>query len=396
MSRTTAKEDPITISEVASIAQRKLPSNVYDYYACGSDEQQALRRNVREFDRLLVRPRVMVDVSSVDTSTSLFGVKYPMPLGFAPSAMQRLVGENGESDVAAAANELGLNMTLSSQSTTSLEDVSRENDARPDSPDWWFQIYLTQDLERSLPLIKRAETAGYKALVVTVDTPVLGNRINERRTPLVLPSHLRLANFESASTPALKERKPTMNRLFMDARTLKDAQSIAAVAGPTMHSSSLTWETTLPWLRKVTNLKIILKGVMTAEDGRLAVEHGADAVVVSNHGGRQLDCAPSTIEALPEVAEAIAGRIPVIFDGGIHRGSDIFKAVALGAEFVLIGRPVLWGLSYKGKEGVQVVCNILEREFYRTMALAGVTDLSQITKASLAVARRDTFGLSRL
>lgn len=182
----------------------------------------------------------------------------------------------------------------------------------------------------------------------------------------------------------------------MDARTATQANDITETAGPSMHSSALTWKETLPWLRKVTTMKIILKGIMTAEDAQLAVEHGADAVAVSNHGGRQLDCAPSTIETLPEVSEAIGGRIPVIFDGGVRRGSDIFKALALGANFVLIGRPVLWGLSYKGREGVELVYHILERELSRTMALAGVTSISGIGKNSLSVARKDTFGLARL
>ena len=240
--------------------------------------------------------------------------------------------------------------------------------------------------------------AGYKALVVTVDTPVLGNRWNERKTPLVLPSRLRLANLEPVGSAErkLEGRKPSLNRLLMDARTAEQAQTLIQSAGPSMHSSSITWASTLPWLRKVTNMKIILKGIMTEEDALLAVEHGVDGILVSNHGGRQLGCSPSTIEALPEIAKAVNGRIPILFDGGIRRGSDIFKALALGADFVLIGRPVLYGLGYKGREGVETVMHILERELSRTMALAGVTSISQIRSHSLGVSRANDMGISKL
>lgn len=182
----------------------------------------------------------------------------------------------------------------------------------------------------------------------------------------------------------------------MDARTAHDAAQVAESAKGSMHSSSLTWEHTLPFLRQHTSLKVVLKGVMTAEDALLAVEHGADAIIVSNHGGRQLDSAPSTLEALVEVVDAVGGRIPVIVDGGIARGSDVFKALAIGADFVLIGRVALWGLTFKGQEGVETVCNILERELNRTMALAGVTKISEIRRSLLGVAKVNGFGVSRL
>lgn len=180
----------------------------------------------------------------------------------------------------------------------------------------------------------------------------------------------------------------------MDARNSNQAKQILQAAGSTIHSAATTWDV-VPALRKATAMKIILRGVVAPEDAELAVEYGADAVVVSNHGGRQLDCTMSTLEALPGVAEAVDGRIPVIFDGGIRRGSDVFKALALGAQFVLIGRPVLWGLSFDGQKGVETVLNILERELSRTMALAGVTEIGGINKSFLAVAE-DTFGISRL
>ncbi|KAG9644271.1 S-2-hydroxy-acid oxidase, partial [Aureobasidium melanogenum] len=385
---------PITVTEIEEIAKTRLPKNVYDYYACGADEQKALARNSYMFDRLLITPRVMIDVSHVDTSTTLFGKRHPFPVAFAPSAMQKLCHPRGELEAAEAAASTGLSMTLSSQSTTSLEDVADAcNISNPDGPDFWFQLYLTQDPEYSLKLIKRAEKAGYKALALTVDTPILGNRINERKTPLVLPEGMHLGNY---ARPKEGIKGPATERVYLNAHTVEEANEIIKKAGPTMHSSSLTWEHTIPWLRKATSMKIILKGIMTAEDAKLAVEHGADAIVVSNHGGRQLDLVPATIEVLPAIADAVAGRIPVIFDGGIRRGSDVFKAVALGADLVLIGRPVLWGLSYDGKKGVEAVTNILERELSRTMTLAGVRTIKEITRDSLGIAKRDGFGISKL
>jgi len=385
---------PITVMEIEEIARKKLPDNVYNYYACGADEQKAMARNAYMFDKLLIRPRVMVDVSHVDTSTAVFGKRYPFPVAFAPSAMQKLCHPRGELGAAEAAASVGLSMTLSSQSTTSLEDVAKAcNISNRDGPDFWFQLYLTQDPEYSRKLIQRAETAGYTAIVLTVDTPILGNRINERKTPLILPEGMHLGNY---ALPKQGIKGPATERVYLNAQTVDEANEIIKKAGPTMHSSSMTWQDTIPWLRSVTKMKIILKGIMTEEDAALAVEHGADAIVVSNHGGRQLDLVPATIEVLPDVAKVVAGRIPVIFDGGVRRGSDIFKAIALGADLVLIGRPVLWGLSYDGKKGVEAVTNILERELSRTMTLAGVKNVEEITKGSLGIAKRDGFGISKL
>lgn len=335
----------------------------------------------------------MVDVSRIDTSIRLFGRKYPFPIAFAPSAMQKLAHPEGEESVALAAHKLGVNMTLSSQSTTSLEDIARLMPTTPDGPERWFQLYMSENPELSVPLIQRASEAGYTALVITVDTPILGNRINERKTPLVLPSHLRLANYgSSAETTA----KPSQERQLLDAPTAAEAVRVAREAGGALHSRALTWAHTISWLRNVTNMKIILKGVMTEEDAGLAVEHGVDAIVVSNHGGRQLDSAPSTLEALPSIASVVKGKIPILFDGGIRHGSDIFKALALGADLVLIGRPVLWGMSYDGQEGVELVTNILERELSRTMALAGVCNIPSISAAYLGLRKKNGFGISRL
>jgi len=232
--------------------------------------------------------------------------------------------------------------------------------------------------------------------VITVDTPVLGNRLNERKTPLVLPSHLHLANYKASTNTKGETRKPSQERQLLDAPTAAEASRVAEKAGGAIHSRALTWAHTISWLRKVTPMKIILKGVMTEEDAELAVEHGADAIVVSNHGGRQLDSSPSTLEALPSIASAVKGRIPILFDGGVRHGSDVFKALALGADLVLVGRPVLWGMSYNGQDGVELVANILEREFARTMALSGAPDIQAINSSYLGVRKRDGFGIARL
>lgn len=246
-------------------------------------------------------------------------------------------------------------------------------------------------------LIGLRTDAGFDALAVTVDTPILGNRINERKTPLVLPSGLTLPNLEDDDPD--KSKKPSLNREFLQAPDKEEAARIieAAKERGLLNDASLTWHETIPWIRQQTKkMKIVVKGVMTAEDAFLAVQHGADGIVVSNHGGRQLDGVSSTIEALPEIVEAVKGRVPVLVDGGMTKGSDVFKALALGADFCLVGRPVLWGLAYKGEQGVKMVLDVLERELSRTMTLSGARNINEIEKSMLGIERRDTFGIARL
>ncbi|CAH0044831.1 unnamed protein product [Clonostachys solani] len=414
--------DPLTLDEVEAAAKKSLPSKIYDFYASGADGQRAVARNRHAFSRLFIRPRVLQDVSDVDTSVELFGVRSALPVGIAPSAMQRLAGGDGEIDVAKAAAGMGLNLTLSSQSTSSLEDVMQakiDTEKGFPGPPFWMQIYLHDDIQKSVPLIRRAEgkyslpqyrlvkvhytsiltifkstAAGYQALVLTVDTPVLGNRLAERKEAVVLPKGLSLPNLEK-TTPGAKPQ-PSINRQFMNVRSAAEAKALRAASGSKMHSASLTWERTITELRKVTKMKIILKGIMTAEDAALSVQYGADAIIVSNHGGRQLDETCSTIEALPEVSVAVNGALPVIIDGGVRTGADVFKCLALGADFVLVGRPALWGLAYDGCRGVETVMHILERELSRTMALAGVRSVKEISRGMLGVANRNGFGVSKL
>lgn len=255
----------------------------------------------------------------------------------------------------------------------------------------WFQLYFLKSRDISKELILRAEKAGYEALVLTVDTAVMGNRLHERQHPLQLPPDLSLANLTT-----IKGGGASKARLLLNARTAAEAEQVTKMHGERFVDRSLVWEEVIPWIRAHTKMKVVVKGIMTAEDAAQAVEAGVDGVIVSNHGGRQLDGVPSTLEVLPEVADAVSGRIPVIFDGGITRGSDLFKALALGANLCLIGRSALWGLAYDGQKGVETVLHILERELWRTMSLMGVNSIKGITRSMLGRPKRDGFGIAKL
>lgn len=298
--------------------------------------------------------------------------------------------------MARAARKLGTNMILSSNATTTLEEVIELSNpptrsGTTNNTALWFQLYVKRDRSEAIELIRRAEKAGYEALCITVDTPILGNRLQERRQPLDLPPHLRIAN-QGTSRGA----GPSKVRVVLTARTAEEARRLSEEHSDNLNDESLTWETFVPWLKRTTKLKILLKGIMTAEDALLAAELGVDGIVVSNHGGRQLDGVPSTLEVLPEVVDAVKWRMPVVFDGGITKGGDVFKALALGADLCLIGRSALWGLAYKGQDGVEEVLHILERDLWRTMSLMGARSVGQIKRDMLGVARKDTFGIAKL
>lgn len=345
-----------------------------------------------DLPRLLFRPQVLRDVTSIDTSTTILGKKYDIPIAIAPSAYQKLAGGNGEPDTARAAYALGTNITLSSNATTSLEDVAAALPTRDEHyPKPWFQLYFLNSRNLTTDLIQRAENAGYEALVLTVDTVVLGNRIHERKKPLQLPKGMQMSNAKSRNAGGVSKAA-----LLLHAKTAADFKQIVDDHRDTLVDMSLRWEEVIPWLRSQTKMKIILKGIMTEEDAQRAVEAGVDAIIVSNHGGRQLDGVPSTLEALPEIADAVRGKIPVIFDGGITRGSDVFKALALGADLCLIGRTALWGLAWDGQKGVEGVLHILERELSRTMALMGVSRLRDISRSMLGRAKKTGFGVAKL
>jgi (S)-2-hydroxy-acid oxidase len=342
--------------------------------------------------RLLFRPQVLRDVTSIDTSTTILGKRYDIPIAIAPSAYQKLAGGEGEPDTARAASALGTNIILSSNATTSLEDVASALPARDEHyPKPWFQLYFLNSRDLTTDLIRRAEKSGYEALVLTVDTVVLGNRLHERKKPMQLPKGMAMGNSKSRRAGGVSKAG-----LLLHARTAADFKELVDEHRDTLTSMSLRWDEVIPWLRSQTKMKIILKGILTEEDAKRAVEAGVDAIIVSNHGGRQLDGVPSTLEALPEVADAVRGKIPVIFDGGITHGSDVFKALALGADLCLIGRTALWGLAWNGQKGVEDVLHILERELSRTMALMGVARLRDISRSMLGRAKKTGFGVAKL
>jgi isopentenyl diphosphate isomerase/L-lactate dehydrogenase-like FMN-dependent dehydrogenase len=334
--------DPINVFEYEALAQSKMDPAHWDFFAGGSDDEVTLRSNRAALERIRLRPRVLVDVSMIDTRTSVLGTPVNMPLLVAPTAMHCLAHPEGECATAQAAGRANTLMIASTTATRSLEEI-----AQAANGPLWFQLYVYPSLQFAEKLVHRAESAGYRAIVLTVDLPTLGNREKDRRNKVVIPP----PPFFEANFVGLE----------------KSGQELV----------TLTWKS-LYWLRSITSLPILLKGILTAEDALLAIEHGMDGIIVSNHGGRQLDTAIASIEALPEIVDVVAGRCEVYFDGGIRRGTDVLKALALGARAVLVGRPVLWGLAANGAEGAYHVLEILRKELELAMALSGRPNLNSI------------------
>lgn len=317
----------------------------WDYFAGGSDDEATIQANAAAFGRIRLRPRMLVDVSHCDLATSVLGTPVGMPILVAPSAFHRMAHEEGECATVQGAGAAGTLMVAATDASRSLEEI-----AQAASGPLWFQLYLYPTREIAAGLLRRAEAAGYRAVVLTVDMPALGNRERDRRNQMEIPPPpLVKANFAGISTEGHAWRP-------------------------------VTWDD-VDWLPTVTSLPILLKGILTAEDALLALEHGVSGIVVSNHGGRQLDGVVAGIEALPEIVEAVAGRCEVYVDGGIRRGTDILKALALGARAVLVGRPVLWGLAVDGPRGVQRVLEILRDELELAMKLSGCPSLASIKRS---------------
>lgn len=321
-----------------------------------------LRENRKAYSRLRILPRVLVDVTNVDTKTTILGDPVDSPICVAPTAMQQMAHPDGEMATSKAASRHNTLMTLSSWSTISLEDVAS---AAPTGLRW-FQLYVYKDRDVTLDLVRRAERAGYKALAVTVDTPILGRREADIRNRFKLPSHLTMGNFVGKD-----------GSLSSGTKSSGSAGSGLASYVSALIDQSLTWED-IAWLKRNTTLKIVLKGIMTAEDAHIAVRYGVDGIWVSNHGARQVDTSPATIEALPEVIKAVGGHLEVYLDGGILRGTDVFKALALGARAVFLGRPILWGLAHSGEDGVHHVLQLINEELRLAMKLCGCRSLVDI------------------
>ena len=355
----------LNLHEAEAQARACLPAQTYDYYAGGANDEITLDANRRAFDELAIRYRVLVDVSRRELGLTLFGRAVAAPIVVAPMAFQQLAHPDGELATARAAAAAGIPMTVSTFATLSLEEVR----AGADGP-LWFQLYVHKDRGITRGLIARVVAAGYDALVLTVDVPEIGRRERDERNSFRLSADLRVANFVPRMSEAIQGDAPGTG-----------SQLARFIEG--MRDPSFSWKD-LEWLRSLSTLPLVLKGVVRADDARRAVEYGAAAIVVSNHGGRQLDTAIAGIRALPEVADAVGDRAQVMVDGGIRRGTDVLKALALGARAVMIGRPVLWGLATGGEAGVRRVLELLKNELDLAMALCGTPRLSDLSRDLLA------------
>lgn len=353
---------PQNLSDLEALAKVRLPRAVYDYYAGGAEDEQTLLANRRAFERFSLRRRVLVDVGAVDTSVELLGQRLPHPILLAPTAFQRLAHPDGEVATVRAAAATESVYVASTLATTSLEEIA----AAAAGP-LWFQLYVYRDREITRELVQRAEAAGYGAICLTVTVPVQGKRERDSRNQFSLGQGIEMANFRGRRQAGMPESRGS------------GLESLIARE----FDPSLSWEA-VDWLRSLTRLPVVLKGVADPEDASRAVEEGASAIVVSNHGGRQLDCEEPTLLALPRVAEAVAGRAPVLVDGGVRRGTDVVKALALGARAVLVGRPYLWGLAVEGQAGVESVVKMLRAELERSLMLLGRARLDAIDRSVLA------------
>lgn len=351
--------EPLVVDDYETLARERLERSAYDYYAGGAGDEQTLRANRAAFDALGLRPRVLVDVSTIETATTVLGQTIDVPVLLAPTAFNRLAHADGEMAAARAARSSGTIMIGSTLSTCTLEEVSGACDGG-----LWFQLYVYKDRGMTQELVSRAQSGGYRALVLTVDTPLLGRRYRDVRNRFVLPEGISMRNFESALTNAARW----------------GAHSSFSAYVHDLFDPTLTWGA-VEWLRAQTTLPVVVKGILTAEDARMAVEHGVEAVIVSNHGGRQLDGAVASIDALPDVADAVDGRAEVLMDGGVRRGTDVLKALALGARAVCIGRPYLWALAAAGEAGVRDVLRILREELSLAMALSGRPSIASVDRS---------------
>jgi isopentenyl diphosphate isomerase/L-lactate dehydrogenase-like FMN-dependent dehydrogenase len=332
---------PVNVWDYERLADEKLDANARAYFTGGSGDEVTLRENLAAFARRKLRPRVLVDVGSVSTATTVLGTEIALPILLAPLALQRMAHEEGELATARAAAAAGTIMCLSTAATVRPAELAQ---AAPQGQRW-FQVYVFEERGLTEELIGEAIAHGFSALVLTVDTPYLGRRERDVRVDFKVPEHLTMAG--------------DMFGLGFDA--------------------SLSWRD-LEWLAGY-ELPVVVKGILTAEDASLACEHGAAAVVVSNHGGRQLDGVSATLDVLEEVVGAVDGRAEVLVDGGVRRGTDVLKALALGARAVLVGRPLVWGLAVGGEDGVADVLGLLRDEFELGLALLGCASPAEVTRA---------------
>ncbi|XP_068380774.1 2-Hydroxyacid oxidase 1 isoform X1 [Eschrichtius robustus] len=394
----------VCISDYEQHAKSILPKSIFDYYKSGANDQETLADNIAAFSRWRLYPRMLRNVAEIDLSTSVLGQRVSMPICVGATAMQCMAHVDGELATVRACRSLGTGMMLSSWATSSIEEVA---EAGPEALRW-LQLYIYKDREVTMQLVRRAEWMGYKAIFVTVDTPYLGNRFDDVHNRFKLPPQLRMKNFE------------TNDLAFSPKENFGDNSGLAAYVANAI-DPSISWED-IKWLRKLTSLPIVAKGILRGliydprcdlswrmfhvhlrrncilqfsdgDDAREAVKHGLDGILVSNHGGRQLDGVPATIDVLPEIVEAVEGKVEVFLDGGVRKGTDVLKALALGAKAVFVGRPIIWGLASQGEKGVQDVLEILKEEFWLAMALSGCQNVKVIDKT---LVRKNLLAVSKI
>lgn len=363
----------VTLEDLRQIARKQVPRAVFDYVDGAAEEETSLRRAREAFRRVEFIPQVLRDVSSVDPSTTILGQPSTLPLVFAPTGFTRMMHHEGESAVAKVAANVGIPYALSTMGTTSMEELAQ---AAPQARRW-FQLYLWKDRAASRELIARARAANYEALVLTVDTPIAGARQRDVRNGLTIPPALTLKTiFDASFHPAWWFNLLTTEPLSF--ASLNSWNGTVAELVAVMFDPAVTMAD-LEWLRGEWTGPLIVKGIQNLEDARAVVERGADAIVVSNHGGRQLDRAPTPLEQLPPIVQAVGDRAEIYLDGGILSGADIVAAVALGAKACLVGRAYLYGLMAGGQRGVQRAADILTKEIIRTMQLLGVRSIAELT-----------------
>ncbi len=379
---------PVTnIADLRDIARRRIPRAMFEYAQRGSYDERTLAANYAELDALRLRQRVMVDVSKRNVATTFLGQDVTIPVGIAPTGLTGLFHADGEILGARAAQAFGVPFTLSTMSICSIEDVA----GAVDKP-FWFQLYVMRDRAFTQSLVERARTAGCPVLVLTLDLAAHGQRHRDIKNGLSVPPRLTLANaLDIATKPGwalnvLRGQRRSFGNLQGWMPAGKNLNAMAQWVAQ-QFDPSLSWKD-VAWIRSLWPGKLVLKGILDPEDARIAADHGADAIVVSNHGGRQLDSAPASISVLPEIASAVGTRTEVLLDGGIRTGQDVLKALALGARGCLIGRSWLYGLAAGGQGGVTQVLEILRKELDTSMALAGLTDVRSVTPAALHTPRR--------
>jgi L-lactate dehydrogenase (cytochrome) len=367
-----------SIEDLRQEARRRVPRAIFEYADRGSYDEVTFNRNLADLARLEFRQRVMVDVSKQQLATTILGEDWSIPCGIGPTGLTGLFHANGEMLGARAAQAFGVPFCLSTMSICSIEDV-RGAVQKP----FWFQIYLMRDRSFNVELIERAKAANCSALMLTVDMPVQGLRRRDPKNGLSIPPRLTLRNaFEVAMRPTwalkvLTGKRRTFGNLEARMKGTGGLKTLSEWIAQ-QFDPTVTWKD-LEWLRAHWPRKIILKGVLDPEDARLAADHGVDALVVSNHGGRQLDGARSTISALPGVVEAVDGRCEVLFDGGVRSGQDVLKALALGAKGCLIGKAFLYALAARGEAGVALALDIIRKELAVSLALTGANDVRNVT-----------------